>query len=60
MEQLMTAAEVAEYLQVAVRTVYKLARQGDLPCIKIGKQYRFCQAGLRNVSLKLAHKRKRG
>ena len=37
----LTAEEVADHLQVNVRTVYKLAEAGQLPCARIGKQFRF-------------------
>jgi len=37
---LMTIEEVAEYLRVHPSTVYRLVRQGALPAVKIGKQWR--------------------
>ena len=37
---LMTIEEVAEYLRVHPSTVYRLVRQGSLPAVKIGKQWR--------------------
>ena len=37
---LMTIEEVAEYLRVHTSTVYRLVRQGALPAVKIGKQWR--------------------
>ena len=43
MEQdtIMTIAEVAEYLKMAPSTVYRLARQGEVPGRKIGGAWRF-------------------
>ena len=37
----MNIEDVAEYLQLHINTVYKLARAGSLPHSKIGRQYRF-------------------
>ncbi len=41
--EIMTAAEVAEYLRVAERTVYDWAQKGILPGAKIGAAWRFRQ-----------------
>lgn len=38
---MMTAQEVAEYLQVHPRTIYKLLRKDQLPGFKIGADWRF-------------------
>jgi len=38
---IMTTAEVAQYLQLHVGTIYKLIRQGQIPAFKIGSDYRF-------------------
>ena len=35
-----TVEQVAEKLQIAVRTVYKLIKSGQLPASKVGNQYR--------------------
>jgi excisionase family DNA binding protein len=40
-DQVMTAAEVAELLQLPVSTIYYLARRGDLPAARFGRSYRF-------------------
>ena len=37
----MTAAEVAELLQLPVSTVYYLARRGELPACRLGRTWRF-------------------
>jgi excisionase family DNA binding protein len=39
--RIMTVAEVAQYFQVHTSTVYKLARNGQIPVFKIGADYRF-------------------
>ena len=43
MNRLMKAAEVAQYAQVNVQTIYRKARSGDLPCYRIGTAIRFKQ-----------------
>jgi excisionase family DNA binding protein len=40
-DQAMTVRQVAEYLQVTERTVYKLAWAGQLPGFKVGNTWRF-------------------
>jgi excisionase family DNA binding protein len=37
----MNVDEVADYLRVAPATVYRLARQGKIPCGKVGRAWRF-------------------
>jgi PTS system nitrogen regulatory IIA component len=39
--EVLTVQEVATYLRIDIRTVYRLAKKGDIPCIKIGRQWRF-------------------
>ena len=41
MNALMTAAQVASYAQVNVRTVYRKAKGGELPCYRLGTAIRF-------------------
>ena len=41
MAELMTAAEVAVVLRMSRKTVYKLAKAGELPGRKLGGQWRF-------------------
>lgn len=41
MEELLTASQVADLLQVHLRTVYKLVRQGNIPGRKFGGGWRF-------------------
>lgn len=40
-DQVMTAGEVAELLQLPVSTVYYLARRGELPASRFGRAWRF-------------------
>lgn len=37
---LYTAHEVAEQLRVSTMTVYRLIRGGDLPAVRVGRNYR--------------------
>ena len=40
-KEIMTVKQVAEYLQMDEHTIYKLARSGLIPSIKIAGQWRF-------------------
>jgi excisionase family DNA binding protein len=40
----LTTAEVLEYLQVNLRTVYRLLKAGKLPAVRVGRQWRFRKA----------------
>ena len=37
----MTVREVAEYLKVKDRTIYRLVAAGDMPAFKVGGSWRF-------------------
>lgn len=37
----LTTEEVLEYLQVNLRTVYRLIRAGKIPAVRVGRQWRF-------------------
>lgn len=37
----LTIDELAEYLKISKETIYKMAKRKDLPCSKIGNQWRF-------------------
>lgn len=39
-ERLLTAGEVAEQLRVSTMTVYRLIRRGELPAVRVGRNYR--------------------
>ena len=45
----MTAAEVAEYLQIPVRSVHEYAARGELPSVRIGRHRRFSRAAVEAV-----------
>jgi excisionase family DNA binding protein len=40
-EGFLTTEEVLEYLQVNLRTVYRLVKAGKLPAVRVGRQWRF-------------------
>ncbi|MBM3250062.1 MAG: helix-turn-helix domain-containing protein [Candidatus Omnitrophica bacterium] len=40
-KEIMTAKEVAEYLNIHPLTVHKYAREGKIPAFKIGTDWRF-------------------
>jgi|SRR5450631_3537445 len=40
-EPLITAEEAADHLLMHVKTVQKMAREGRVPCIRMGKYWRF-------------------
>ena len=42
----MTVSEVAEYLRVNPQTVYRKAKAGELPAVRIGRAIRFRKAEL--------------
>jgi excisionase family DNA binding protein len=37
---LLTAAEVADQLRVSTMTIYRLIRRGELPAVRVGRNYR--------------------
>jgi len=41
MTELMTVEEMAGYLRVTEKTIYRLLRQGKIPSTKVGRQWRF-------------------
>lgn len=44
--RLLTAAEVADQLRVSTMTVYRLIRRGELPAVRVGRNYRVRAADL--------------
>ena len=44
MTELMTVEEVADYLRVTEKTIYRLLKQGKIPAVKVGRQWRFEKA----------------
>jgi len=43
---LLTVAEVAEVLRVSNMTVYRLIKAGDMPALRVGKNYRIREGDL--------------
>ena len=41
MDEMLTAKEIQEMLQVDRSTIYRMADRGDLPAVKVGRQWRF-------------------
>jgi excisionase family DNA binding protein len=46
MPDLLTARQIAEYLQLSQRSIYRLLERGELPATKIGGQWRFRKAAI--------------
>lgn len=40
-EEILTIKEVADYLKVTERTLYRLAQEGKIPAFKVGGSWRF-------------------
>jgi len=54
--EILTAKEVAEYLKINERTIYKLAQNGEIPTIKIAHQWRFRRSMLDSwLDLQMSH-----
>lgn len=45
-DDVMIAAEVADLLRMNVKTVYELAKAGDIPCWRLGRHLRFSRRAL--------------
>jgi excisionase family DNA binding protein len=56
-EGFLTTEEVLEYLQVNLRTVYRLIKAGKLPAVRVGRQWRFRK---RDIDAWLENQRTRG
>jgi excisionase family DNA binding protein len=39
-DRLLTAHEVADQLRVSTMTIYRLIRRGELPAVRVGRNYR--------------------
>ena len=50
----MKAGEVAEMFDIALMTVYRLAKEGLLPSIKIGRAVRFSEEEMEQIALNVA------
>jgi excisionase family DNA binding protein len=42
----LTTGEVLEYLQINLRTVYRLIKAGKIPAVRVGRQWRFRKADI--------------
>ncbi len=40
-EDILTIREVADYLKITERTLYRLVQEGKLPAFKVGNSWRF-------------------
>ena len=63
-QEVMTAEQLAKYLQLDEQTVYRKARAGEIPAVHIGKALRFkkdvIDGWLRIVSLRWTAKKRQG
>ncbi len=41
MDKWLTLEQIAEYLQMSVSSIYKMAQTGKIPAYKVGRQWRF-------------------
>jgi len=53
-DDILNIKEVSDYLRIPVSTVYKLAQDGKVPAVKVGKHWRFLK---RDLELLFAQKR---
>jgi excisionase family DNA binding protein len=45
--EILTIEEAAEYLQIGKRSIYKLVKEGKIPCKKVLNKWRFVKEELR-------------
>jgi excisionase family DNA binding protein len=45
-DRLLTAHEVADQLRVSTMTIYRLIRRGELPAVRVGRNYRVRESEL--------------
>lgn len=45
-DDILNIKEVSDYLKIPVSTVYKLAQDGKVPAVKVGKHWRFLKKDL--------------
>ncbi len=58
--EVLTVQEVANYLRIDIRTVYRLVKNGDLPCRKIGRQWRFNRDDIKGLVSRGPSRKKSG
>jgi excisionase family DNA binding protein len=56
-DDILNIKEVSDYLKIPVSTVYKLAQDGKVPAVKVGKHWRFLK---RDLELLFVQKREGG
>jgi excisionase family DNA binding protein len=56
MEKMLTASDVADLLQIHLKTVYRLARNGLIPGKKFGGGWRFSKEEILKMVSKEEHK----
>ena len=44
--QILTLAEVAQYLKVAEKTIRRMVQRDEIPCVKVGRQWRFVRSAV--------------
>ena len=47
-DQILTVKQVAEYLKVNERTIYRMAAAKNIPAFKVGSSWRFKQSEIEN------------
>src|SRR5215218_4599854 len=47
-EHFLTTEEVLDYLQVNLRTIYRLIKAGKIPAVRVGRQWRFSKKDIDN------------
>ncbi|MBP1715299.1 MAG: uncharacterized protein H6Q43_38 [Deltaproteobacteria bacterium] len=45
-DDILNIKEVADFLRIPVSTIYKLAQDGKVPAVKVGKHWRFMKRDL--------------
>jgi len=48
-DEIMTPSEVADLLKIHVKTVYKLAKQGSISGMRVGRSWRFSRSQILNL-----------
>ncbi|MFH1283804.1 MAG: helix-turn-helix domain-containing protein [bacterium] len=56
-EKALTVKQIATYLQVNERTIYKLAQSSNIPCFKVAGTWRFWKKDIEDWS-RNTHKKK--
>jgi excisionase family DNA binding protein len=56
----LTIEELSDYLKIPKSTLYKLVREGKIPCQKIGRHWRFHKEAVDNWLSKQGNTHQRG